>query len=91
MILWYLGRNPALVLPLKELGESCMAAFFPLPPRLFVQGFLFLSHVPDSSVGTLRVRGRERGQALASKDTVSSWQPWPLRRIGLVLPGEMVI
>ena len=51
-------------------GKLCGCFIFPLPPRLFVQGFLFLSHVPNSSVGTLWVRGRERGQALASKDTL---------------------
>lgn len=34
--------------------------------------FLPVSHVPDSSVGVLWVRGRKLGQALASEDTVFS-------------------
>lgn len=86
------GKESGPSITTQRAGEKLRGCFiFPLPPRLFVQGFLFLSHVPDSSVGTLWVRGRERGQALASKDTVSSWQPRPLRRIGPVLPGEMVV
>lgn len=69
----------------QRTGEKlCGSCIFPVPPGLFLQRFLFLSHVPDSSVGALWVRGRKLGQPLASEDTVSPWQPLPLWGIGLV-------
>lgn len=65
------GKESGPSITTQRAGEKlCSCFIFPLPPRLFVQGFLFLSHVLNSSVGTLWVRGRERGQALASKNIV---------------------
>lgn len=84
MTLWCLGRSWALELLLRT-GEKLLASFiFPFPPRLFLQGLLFLSHVPNSSVGVLWVRGRKLGQAVASEDTAAHWQPLHLWRIDIV-------
>lgn len=72
------GKESGPSITTQRAGEKlCSCFIFPLPPRLFVQGFLFLSHVPNSLRGTCG--SAERGQALASKDIVSSWQPLPLR------------
>lgn len=63
--------------------KLCGAFDFPVLPHLFLQGFLFLSHVPNSWL--LWVRGRKPGQALDSEDTVSPLAVLPLWRISLVL------
>ena len=79
------GKESGPSITTQRTGEKlCGSCIFPVSPGLFLQRFLFLSHVPDSSVGALWVRDRKLGQPLASQDTVSPWQPLALWRIGLV-------